>query len=516
MDWARDHIGNLVPAWRGGMSAYGLVCPSCGEPVMRRAGAERRPHFAHFSLRAKPECENYFPSEGLPGTSSRASSSAGAWRNHVVGSSVTCGVFLGYPAGGRSLELQLRIPPIDPNIIESGTLEIRTASGVRTYDAQSLRSSKLMMLRPKTPLGTCRGSADLLPLAARIGAELETFASGWNLFYANERGERHLRADEAAEWGAQYRLLAPEDVSPPGHLQQALDWRARPGLAGWKAYEFSLPTVFTASAEALRSQVSAFLGRHITAARPRVFLVDPYPHHIEADGTFVFPQAPSTILLRRTAAKQVAVHVEPIAGTCSVSNLSDEWVRVEAPLCGDALGVISIDGDEQIAFRVSPCALFRPGGLTARSGDSVWDTLCEPSIQTGELVERAVSITCDNERVAQYVARLNPPWTLADARTLVLAEGQSKEFDAGSFGEIRQTTPALRERRSDTIDDDRWSSTHQWIVGLVRASFGDAGLRRLEAYLGEPNAGNLHLLGALLGTWLVPYIRMAHQRKFGT
>lgn len=516
MDWARDHVGNLIPAWRGGISAYGLVCPCCGEPVMRRAGAERRPHFAHFSLRAKPECENYFPSDGLRSTSARTLGSFGDRRDHAVGTSVSCGLFLTRGAVGLSFELQLRIPPVDSGLIQSGTLEIRTAWGVSTYEARSLSSSRLVKLRPKTPLAVCRGAGDLLPLAARISAELETFASGWNLFYANERGGRHLLADEAVEWGTQYRLLAPEDVSPPLQVQQALDWQPRSSVVGWKAYEFSLPTVFTASADSLRTEISEFLGRRIIAARPRVFLVDPHPHHIESDGTYVFPQAPSTLLLRRTAAKLVSVRIARNGNECKVSTLSDEWLRVEAPLVDDAEGIISIDGDEQVAFRIAPCALFRPGGLIVHSRDCAWDAFCEPLVPAEEVLGEMVRITCDNERVVQHVARLNPAWVLADARTLALGEGVEKKLDAGSFGEIRLARWAPRQRRTNAMDDARRSPTYQWLVGIVRASSGDAGLRQLRAYLDNPNERSLHLLGSLVGTWLLPYIRMAHRQVFET
>ena len=167
MDWARDLLGNDVPAWRGGISGFGLTCPSCGEPVRRRAGGERRPHFAHYSHRAKPDCYNYFPSQGGAaavglGTGIRVPPSR--WKRE----SLSCGLFLAAEAGRTSLTLWLRIPPMNLGTGAAGRLDVQSGLGHRTYQLADLSTARLVPMAPQVPLAAVAGFGDLLPLAIEL------------------------------------------------------------------------------------------------------------------------------------------------------------------------------------------------------------------------------------------------------------------------------------------------------------------------------------------------------------
>src|SRR6218665_2007180 len=107
MDWARDHMGNDVPAGRGSIPAFGLVCPSCGAPVRRRDGGKREAHFAHVSGRAKPVCDKYFP----PPPVSRLPAAVAAPVGHLHRESLRCGLFLIYQEELGSPALRPRKPP---------------------------------------------------------------------------------------------------------------------------------------------------------------------------------------------------------------------------------------------------------------------------------------------------------------------------------------------------------------------------------------------------------------------
>lgn len=517
MDWARDILGNDVPAWRGGITAYGLVCPSCGEPVYRRAGFGRQPHFAHFSRRAKPECENYFPSSGFKSGIANTTGFS-THEERPARSSLNCGLFLGASGEGSTLKLWLRVPSVEPTLMQSGSVQIQSGLGLRAYEASGLNSARLVPLRPQVPLGSCTGTGDLLPLAARVSAELATFVHDQNLFYSEERGGRLVLPSEPLEWGGRYRLLSSNEVSPPSHLFAILDWQMRPMLAEWHVYEFSLPTAFAATKREFPAQIVEFLNRKIRGARPRLFIVDPAPHHIDLDGTYVYAMAPAAVLLRRNASKKVDVYQSPETAYCVVSELSDEWVRLERLPTGGADCIVSIDGDEQVVIRVEPCELFQPRGVVVYCGENSWDLTSEAPVDGVDLREHEVSIWCNSDRVAAHIARLNPDWS-HDRLTLSLPANAEKVLRAGSFGQLLAVedhgASTSEEHTGGSVSDTRDSSSKIWIEGVVAATFGQEGVGRLRKYFADPDKSNIRHLGALMSWPMMPYIQAAHDSEQG-
>ncbi len=190
-----------MPAWLGGMSGFGLTCPSCGEPVRRRAGAERRPHFAHYSHRAKPECDNYFPSQGrlaATGLGSGVRLPPSRWKRESLG----CGLFLTAEPGQTSLTLWLRIPPMDPETTSAGRLELQSGLGHRTYHLADLSVARLVPMAPQVPLAVVAGVGSMLPVAAHIATQIRAFVAGRNFFYAEEKGGGSSLAMNHWNWGA--------------------------------------------------------------------------------------------------------------------------------------------------------------------------------------------------------------------------------------------------------------------------------------------------------------------------
>jgi hypothetical protein len=515
MYWARDHHGNDVPAWEGGISAYGLVCPTCGEPVMRRAGLERRAHFAHFSLRARPDCENYFPSvSDLTGL--RGEDSFAADLRHDR-SSLSCGLFLEDSDSKGGLNLWLRIPSAQTGSTQSGKVNLETGLGLRSYQAADLLSTRLVPLRPQVPLAKCNGTGGLLSLAARISAELDTFRRGRNLFYADERGGRLVFSNELLEWGVHYRLLIDEPLEAPPHLSELLSWKRRPKLDKWFVYAFSLPAVFSSSRGDVRPQIETFLGRRVGNTRPRLFVVEPTPHHIDSDGTYVYPAAPSRLLLRRTVLKSVRIKGPPETVRCVISELSDEWVQIVGIPVGKTDCIVSIDGDEQLVFRIAQCGLFRPTGVLAHCGNNTWELASDPPLTSNELIQQEVSIECHSERLASHLAVLNPAWG-QEALHLRLPAAIEKVFTAGSFGrlfakeEIERIPEGATER---SVIQGADSERKVWVEGLIAAAFGEVSLGAVREYLADPVRENLFHLGPLISSPLMPYIYAAHDQIHG-
>lgn len=511
MDWARDHQGNLVPAWAGGTIGFGLNCPTCGEPVRRRSGLERRPHFAHFSHRAKPDCENYFPSSGL--LRSKVGTSV---ESMLRPNSITFGILLTYAADTRSFDLLLRVPPLPDALTARGEIEIRSGIGSKRYRAGDLNKARLVPLLPRVPLGNCSASGDLLPLASHLSRELESFGRGLNLFYCGERTERLLASKEPLEWGTKYRVLSCEQVVVPGPLSGKLEWQELGTLGRMWLYEISLPSVVSDSRGDSRSSFSEFLGRPIRAARPRAFPVWPLPHHYDLDGSYVYSSPPDPLLIRRTKPDQVSVTVAGRQTTGIIARtVSDEWVSVEG--LGTAAGevVFLINDTEEALLRVGDCELFRPPGLRVHCGLNEWDPLLMAPIPESELASNELIVDCHSARLADDIVRGNSGWYCEDVH-LRSPAGQSKYLEAGGFGRIGCFVSSTQPRTEVVSSEDPRSQTNDglrvWIEGIARTKFGSYGAIKVREYLRNPTADKLREIAQFVTSDLMPYVRAATAR----
>lgn len=518
MDWARDHWGNDVPAWQGGISGFGLTCPSCGEPVRRRAGGERRPHFAHYSHRAKPDCDNYFPSQsnavmmGL-GTSSQASASR--WKRE----SLRCGLFLTAEAGRTSLSLWLRIPPIHLGTTAVGRLEVQSGLGHRTYQLTDLSAARLVPLAPQVPLAAIVGFGDLHPLAAELAGQLGAFAADRNLFYADEKGGRFIFSDEQLEWGARYRLLSLRAVAPPSELGSVLGWKPEGKFGGWYSYELALPSAFTGSKPNLTKGIAEFLGHRIRSPRPRLYVVDPLPHHVEIGGAYVYPVVPDSLLLRRSGSGETSVTASTGTVATDISLYGEEWVRVEGLWADAGEYAVEIDGSEQVIFRVESCELFCPAGVSVVCGDLSWNLCTDAPFDAHALAARTVNVDCGSARIAAHLARLNDGWILEDAQ-LSLPAGSAKDLYAGSLGQLQGVIPASPHMSEESgaamraAQQSPSAGVSRWIEQLVVRDFGPEGATLVRRYLSNPSPENLYRLGPIMTSRLMPYIRaIQHQRR---
>lgn len=498
------------------MSAFGLVCPSCGEPVRRRAGGERRPHFAHYSHRAKPDCENYFPPPGVGAVSVPGSAVAVA-AGQLKRESLSCGLFLDYQPELESLALWLRIPSVELGSTATGSLVIQSGLGHRTYQVADLHTARLVPLTPQFPLATSAGAGDLLPLATHLSGQLSAFAADRNLFYAGEKGGRYVFSDEPLELGARYRLLARGVVAPPAELGAVLEWESGQKFGEWHSYEMALPLALDASRPHMSAQIAEFLGRRIRSARPRLFVVQPLPHHIELDGTHVYPESPETIFLRRSASGKVTVYTPASSAATAVSEVADDWVELKGLPADGQDCTVSIDGSEQVVLRVDACALFRPAGLVVAAGDAVWDLLAESPIEPAELLRNDVNVACGSVRIAAHVARLNNDWR-QEGSVLFSASGAAKELYAGSFGELLSTVFVSPEKESrpkrENLSKTRPPvATRLWVESLVAKRFGGEGLECVRRYFSDPCRANLCRLGPIMTSSLMPYIRAAQDQE---
>jgi hypothetical protein len=476
MDWALDQLGRLIQASEPGIFSYTFVCPTCGEPVRRRSGQERRSHFAHFSYSAKPECELYHPSSGQvtlkPGVISGTPQSLSS-RRLIQG-----GLYLERTEIG-TYSLYLRLPQLLDNNGSVGEIEIRSGLGEHVYSGAQLERARYIRIMPRLPLAEAIGSDDLAVLAITIKLHISRFRPSNNFFRANEESGKLLAPDEPLEWGERYRLVTQSVLgSMPTDFK--LDIEHSAAWSGWHYYEIGLPPFDQVGGKAQWDAISQCLHRSIIAPRARAFFVYPPAHHIEPDGTYVFPETTEKIIVRRIGERPTSITINTRdTSAAKVINSNNEWCEISGLGQGDF--VIYIEGREVLHGRLEKSELFHPIGVRLSVGGQTWE-IFEPGLQSALVTtfHENLGAECPSVRVAEYLADKNNA-AISKGTTLTVTEAQDfLLFDGRNFGSISGRAADLRAMNSPIIDQHK-QARRLWIEGLVARHCGPDGVAWLRA-----------------------------------
>ena len=514
MEWAKDYLGEIVQAQRGAYLGFGMTCPTCGEAVYLRQGQIRRPHFAHYSNRAKPDCEYYYPPQDVPQRSVFRS----LHNNSTLfpkRDSLRCGLFLAYRHEIADFELFLRIPSIASVEQLSGSLEIQHGKGVKEFTATQLTKAYTVSISPTVPLLECEGDRDLLALSNHLMGQSGSFALGMNLFVATESGGRFLFAREPLEWGGRYWVVTDTPITPPDQVTAVIEWSRCGSLAQWHVYEVELPAKLIASHwNTTKEILSEFFGRSIRPHQPRAYIVHPSPHHLAADGAYVYPQSTEVLYVRRTMNREVSVGgPSDLLTDMRVVALADDWVRIKGIQPSTQDVAILIDGVEQAVLRIEACDLIQPDGLRAYAGGVTWDLLVDTPLRQKELFSQEIKVECGSDRLAEQVAKTNETWII-DGSAVMLPENTDKTLNAGGFGEIRPECSSLAERQdmdqeTASLRQNKQLPKITWIDNLIRIRHGPQTAAFVRDFIANPSQGNLKKLGPILTSPLMVYIRAA-------
>ncbi len=514
MDWAKDYRGEIVQAQRGAYLCFGMICPTCGEPVYLRQGQKRRPHFAHYSNRAKPDCEYYHP----PQDALQRSVSRSVLNNSTLypkRDSLRCGLFLAYRPEITSFELFLRIPSVASVGQLSGSLEIQHGKGVKEFTATQLTKAYTVSISPTVPLLECEGDGDLLAVSNHLMGQTGSFALGMNLFAATESRGRFLFTREPLEWGGRYWVVTDTPITPPDQVTAVIEWSRCGSLAQWHVYEVELPSKLIASHwNTTKEILPEFFGRSIRPHQPRAYIVHPSPHHLAADGAHVYPQSPEILYVRRTTNHKVSVGGPPdLLTDIQIAALDGEWVRIKGIQPSTQDVAILIDGIEQAVLRIETCDLIQPVGLRAYTWEVTWDLLVDTPLRPDELFAQEIRVECGSDRLAEYIAKINEA-RIIDGSAVMLLENTDKTLNAGGFGEIRPECSNLEERQDTDQETASWCQNRQlpeviWIDSLICTRHGPKTAALIRDFIANPSQGNLNKLGLILTSPLMAYIRAA-------
>ena len=513
MDWAKDLRGDIVQPVRGAYFGFGLTCPYCGQAVYLRSGQTRRPHFAHYSNRAKPECEFYYP----PPEVLRRSVSRLLTKNSTLLSkqdSLRSGLFLAHRPVLPGFELFVRIPSLASVGQLSGSLEIQHGKGLKAFTATQLTRAYTVSVSPTVPLLECDGTGDLSGLADHLMAQTSAFAHGMNLFAATASSGRLLYAREPLEWGGRYWIVTDLLISPPDQVTEAVEWNRCGSLAKWHVYEVKLPATLNASQfHTTQESLSEFFGRLIRPRQPRAYVVYPSPHHLGADGAYVYPQSPEVLYVLRTSNHEVSVDGSPdLIAEIQIVALADNWIEIEGIQPSTQDVAILINGVEQAVIRIETCDLIQPDGLRAYSGEISWSLLEDAPLSTEQLFSQDIRIECGSDRLAHYVAKIKEG-SILDGTAVILPKNTDKTLHAGGFGEIRLSSKFAENQNSNPKvlkgGNNGQLAKATWIQGVVCTKYGSQTASLVTDYIADPSQLNLKKLGPMITSPLMAYIRAA-------
>lgn len=501
MDWARDQLGHLIDAAGKGLFSYGLNCPTCAEPVFRRAGSQRRAHFAHYSFGAKPGCELYRPVFAADALLPHVSRERSVVRS--IGS--RGGLFLGPRAGG-GYQLRLRMPRLETAADVTGQVRIQSALGGKYFAAGNLLSKQFVSLPPAVPLVEVSGSDMLATVAESIRQDVTQFREAGNFFRSVEDGGRLLAVSEPLELGERYCLLGRQALSiAPLDVDVRITGQSE--MRGWHFCEIELPRGRLESARELADAIGRQLGRLVRPAGVRVWPIDPPPHHIEDDGTLVYPTGTQRIAVRRSGDCEVLISGSGQADRMArVYWSGDEWGEI----VGVGLGEWSLfqGNQEQFCVRVEACECFAPIGIQVDTAQGGWDFFDARANDAAlNAVALKLRLVCPNERVLARVPIDLKVWERSgEILTFIGTEGFGR-IDAGGFGVLQG------RELPKPLDGPRAVDPKQlWIEGVM-ARLGDPTMVAMLPWRNAPDGrGPLKLPDLEELSWLGIHVRAATGR----
>jgi len=500
MDWARDWLGRDVLASEC-ETRHGLICPTCGGPVIRRAGEYRSPYFAHKNHCAKPECENYHP----PSHPATLMASRGFIPDKYYSSrnlSLNGGIFLRYSESGRH-SLYLKLPRFSAEQESPGELSLRTGLGVRPpYTASQLLQSRLVPVIPTLPLVEVTASGCLSSIGAEVKAYAEQFRNFDNYFKVSDAGgSRLLATEEPLEWGENYLLLTQlQFASVPAIFGLKIEttecWK------GWTLYNIVLPSLSDTEGEFEIRILTRFLNRTIKVPYAHAYFITP-PHHIEHDGAYVYPAATERIIIKKTATGNIIVQENRQA---IIKNLDDEFVEIT----GLEMGCFSILLDDRVELlgKIEECNLFQPEGIRVIF-DGTNREIFEPGLKAiiqHKIIEN-LRIECPSVCVANLLNLEQAMWTRKE-KSYTAHEAGIYSVDAGNFGCLVWPVDDEPTASKSAEIDVQKVARRIWLEGIIASNYGPETLLRFRNELNGTSITGYPEIAIGKIAWILPYFQL--------
>lgn len=450
MDWAVDSLGNRVEASAKSYMHSRLRCPSCNEDVYRRAGEIRRPYFAHYSHGAKPGCELYASLGAWSTLDSATPSTLDMIRSKLRRSSIA---FQWHQLAGPTL--LLRLPHIVDIPLGDGSLRLSGSEGTTYFRPENLRSRIAFSLRFDSPLYDVSATGIMKEVEEELGRAAMAFDSSFNIFCADEEGGRLVAEHEYLELGRCYWVLSraePDAIPATARIEVLARHRER----GWHMENIRLGRG-TVTDEALVAELaSKYLGRPVRVPAARATVSIP-AHHIENDGTLVFPSGTRSIPIVRSAIDSFQV----LSGSKLQSSPRIEW---HSDYEGE---IVEIDCSEvvlccgrvvQFTVLLANCPMFQPSGVHVRttSGDrEIFDVEFQEELRRH--VPKELQLLFPSTRTLAFARFDVANWIRHETVLSLLNDFRCIDVDVGGFGSLHISSPDLESKGEAVSVVETWA-----------------------------------------------------------
>jgi len=388
-----------------------------------------------------------------------------------------------------------------------GELSVTSKFGVRNFSANELRTAKFFPVTPQCPPARCTASGELAWIGHDVDDALAQFGYSGNFFRVSEGRGFLLRKDEPLEIGQQYRLLTQRQV--PELRTVGLTVETENTYRSWQRYLVTLPASMSRLDRSALEAAESCLGRRIEEARPRADIIWPLPHHIEPDGTEVFGEETSKIMLRLS----VSEHVELRSYTRSVL-LPERSVygEVETDVSGltNEVLIVFVDGKECARFKVEECAPFRPRGVQVRSQKFVSELFESSAAETLADPAADKELIVPSHRVWKLIRRSGEHISPAPEAAALPLVGNWPNVEAENFGSCALPAMARATRQAPQLV----RRLAPELAAILRRAAGEDTVEKLGALVAAGDIAGVHKLTVELNlTWLYPNIAESAARE---
>jgi len=306
----------------------------------------------------------------------------------------------------------------------------------------------------------------LANLRAAIEHHIEQFCLTGNYFKLTETGGRLLARQAPLEFGASYWLITRAALEDPPE-DSGLVIRQDGCRRGWNHYELTVPENLHDQTPGSLGALTRYLGRALRQPAPTAHFIDPPPHHIDVDGTHVFPAGTRALRLRRTPMALVSVHNDCTDYTnFPVLDDGPDWVRIPELPTGDFR--IFVDGHECLRARTEHCELFLGNGIVVGTHESAMTPLLSAA-QLSLPSHANLIVRCPTGRVADLVSSRTANSAREGTDLQVTAPaGALVVIDAGNLGVLRrQDDDAGTGRVEGFVSADNLAS-RLWLFGVLQ------------------------------------------------
>jgi hypothetical protein len=289
MDRARDRATDQLVNAREALPRRRYRCDICNAPVHLRSGSDRRPHFAHASGKADPDCLEFYPSEA-PYTGRHALGGQGQSNSEAVK-----GVELLFDVTEQGPLLTVLLPPSKGTGQWNGLVDFEAHRVSRRLTNQHLQNGQRIDFKLSDGQWSINTNGDIsADYESRLDLGMTSLESGLNVFDATHSPAPQLGPSRAIRLGDSVWVITRQATFNWNKPDSKVLIDRCATLGGWHVEHVQLPR--TASQQ-LVERLAKWLQRPIRPARACVFVAQPWPSGITEGGMMVYSCGPGGIEL---------------------------------------------------------------------------------------------------------------------------------------------------------------------------------------------------------------------------